>query len=136
MTNYYIDDSVLRHQGVKGMKWGVRKDKTRGLKARSQRAREQYVESVMFRRNRSRNALNSGSARKAFLKGGLLGVAAVKSKRFNEVMNKRLDSADALDKQALSDLKAGKRNASTFIIKYATFNPVDLALVNVRDRNR
>ena len=136
MTNYYMDDSVLRHFGVKGMKWGVRKDKTRGLKARSQRASEQYVESVMFQRNRARNALNSGSARKAFLNGGLLGVAAVKSKRFNEVMNKRLDSADALDKQALSDLKAGKRNASTFIIKYATFNPVDLALVNVRDRNR
>ena len=136
MTNYYMDDSVLRHQGVKGMKWGVRKDKTRGLKSRSQRASEQYVERVMFQRNRTRNALNSGSARKALLKSGPLGVAAVKSKRFNEVLNKRLDSADALDKRSLSDLKAGKRNVSTFILKYATFNPVDLALVNVRDRNR
>ena len=136
MTNYYVDDSVLRHHGVNGMKWGVRKDKTRGLKARSQRASEQYVERAMFQRNRTRNALNSGSARKALLNAGPLGVAAVKSKRFNEILNKRWDSADALDKQALSDLKAGKRNASTFIIKYAKFNPVDLALVNVRDRNR
>lgn len=136
MTNYYMDDSVLRHFGVKGMKWGVRKDKTRGLKARSQRASEQYVERVTFQRNRTRNALNSGSASKAFLNGGLLGVAAVKSKKFNEILNKGWDSADALDKQSLSDLKAGKRNVSTFILKYATFNPVDLALVNVRDRNR
>ena len=51
-------------------------------------------------------------------------------------MNKSWDSSDALDKQALSDLKAGKRNVSTFVLKYATFNPVDLALVNARDRNR
>ena len=136
MTNYYVDDSVLRHQGVKGMKWGVRKDKTRGLKPRSQRASEQYVESVMSKRNRTRNVINSGSARKAFLRSGPLGVAAVKSKRFNESLNKRLDLGDALDKQSLSDLKAGKRNVSTFMLKYATFNPVDLALVNVRDRNR
>ena len=136
MTNYYVDDSVLRHQGVKGMKWGVRKDKTRGLKARSQRASEQYVERAMFERNRTRNAINSGSASKALLRSGPLGVAAVKSKRFNEIMNKRWDLADALDKQSLSDLKAGKRNVSTFMIKYATLNPVDLALVNVRDRNR
>ena len=136
MTNYYVDDSVLRHFGVKGMKWGVRKDKTRGLKARSQRASEQYVERVMFERNRTRNAINSGSARKALLRSGPLGVAAVKSKRFNEIMNKSWDSSDAMDKQSLSDLKAGKRNASTFIIKYYTFNPVDLALVNSRDSNR
>ena len=136
MTNYYVDDNTLRHFGVKGMKWGVRKDKTRGLKARRQRASEQYVERVTFQRNRTRNALNSGRAGKAFLEAGPLGVAAVKSKRFNEILNKRWDSADALDKQSLSDLKAGKRNASTFIIKYATVNPVDLALVNVRDRNR
>lgn len=136
MTNYYVDDNTLRHQGVKGMKWGVRKDKTRGLKARSQRASEQYVERAMFQRNRTRNTLNSGSARRALLYAGPLGVAAVKSKRFNEIMNKSWDSSDALDKQSLSDLKAGKRNASTFILRYATFNPVDLALVNVRDRNR
>ena len=136
MTNYYMDDSALRHHGVKGMKWGVRKDKIRGLKARSQRASEQYVERAMFERNRTRNAINSGSARKALLRSGPLGVAAVKSKRFNEIMNKSWDSSDAMDKQSLSDLKAGKRNASTFIIKYYTFNPVDLALVNSRDSNR
>ena len=104
MTNYYMDDSVLRHQGVKGMKWGVRKDKTRGFKARSQRASEQYVESVMFQRKRTRNAINSGSARKAFLRAGPLGMAAVKSKRFNEIMNKRWDTADVMDKQSLSDI--------------------------------
>ena len=26
MVEYYVDDSVLRHYGVQGMKWGVRKD--------------------------------------------------------------------------------------------------------------
>ena len=136
MTNYYMDGSVLRHYGVKGMKWGVRKDKTRGLKARSQRASEQYVERVMLERNRTRNAINSGSASKALLRSGPLGVAAVKSKSFNKILNKGWDSEDARDKQTLSDLKAGKRTVSTFMIKYATLNPVDLALVNVRDRNR
>ena len=136
MTNYYVDDNTLRHFGVKGMKWGVRKDKIRGLKARSQRASEQYVERTMHERNRTRSALNSGSARKAFLRAGPLGVAAAKSKRFNEIMNKSWDSSDALDQQSLNDLKAGKRNVSTFILKYYTFNPVDLALVNSRDRNR
>ena len=136
MTNYYVDDNTLRHFGVKGMKWGVRKDKARGLKARSQRASEQYVERVMLERNRTRNAINSGSASKALLNAGPLGVAAVKSKRFNEILNKGWDSEDARDKQTLSDLKAGKRTVSTFMIKYATLNPVDLALVNVRDRNR
>ena len=136
MTNYYMDDSALRHFGAKGMKWGVRKDKTRGFKARSQRASEQHVERVMFERNRLRNAANSGSASKAFLEAGLFGVAAVKSKRFNEFLNKGWDSEDARDKQTLSDLKSGKSTVSAFMIKYATFNPVDLALVNVRDRNR
>ena len=136
MTNYYVDDNTLRHFGVKGMKWGARKDKARGLKARSQRASEQYVERVMLERNRTRNAINSGSASKALLRSGPLGVAAVKSKSFNKILNKGWDSEDARDKQTLSDLKAGKRTVSTFMIKYATLNPVDLALVNVRDRNR
>ena len=136
MTNYYVDDNTLRHFGVKGMKWGVRKDKTRGLKARSQRASEQHVERAMFERNRTRNTLNSGSASKAFLHSGLFGVAAVESKSFNKILNKGWDSEDARDKQTLSDLKSGKSTVSAFMVKYATFNPVDLALVNVRDRNR
>ena len=136
MTNYYVDDNTLRHFGVKGMKWGVRKDKIRGLKARSQRASEQYIERVTLQRNCTRNALNSGRAGKAFLEAGLFGVAAVESKSFNKILNKGWDSEDARDKQTLSDLKSGKSTVSAFMIKYAAFNPVDLALVNVRDRNR
>ena len=127
--------SELYHYGVKGMKWGVQK-KTTGLKARGQRASEQRLERVIARRSRLRETINGGDAGKALRKVGLLGVAAVKSKRFNAIMNEKIDRAEAIDQKTLSDLKAGKQTADTFVNKFAAFNVVDLAMVNARDRDR
>ena len=128
-------NNELMHYGVRGMKWGVQK-KTTGLKARGQRAGEQYLERGMARRSRFRETINGGDAGKALRKVGLLGVAAIKSKRFNAIMNEKIDRAEAIDQKTLSDLKAGKQTADTFVNKFAAFNVVDLAMVNVRDRDR
>ena len=128
-------NNELMHYGVRGMKWGVQK-KTTGLKARGQRAGEQRLERVIARRSRLRETINGGGAGKALRKVGLLGVAAVKSKRFNAIMNEKIDRAEAIDQKTLSDLKAGKQTADTFVNKFAAFNVVDLAMVNVRDRDR
>ena len=106
-------NNELMHHGVKGMKWGVQK-KTTGLKARGQRASEQRLERVIARRSRLRETINGGDAGKALLKAGLSGVAAVKSKRVNAIMNEKIDRADAIDQKTLSDLKAGKQTADTF----------------------
>ena len=128
-------NNELMHYGVRGMKWGVQK-KTTGLKARGQRASEQRLERVIARRSRLRETINGGDAGKALRKVGLLGVAAVKSKRLNAIMNEKIDRAEAIDQKTLSDLKAGKQTADTFVNKFSAFNVVDLAMVNVRDRDR
>ena len=128
-------NNELMHYGVRGMKWGVQK-KTTGLEARGQRAGEQRLERVIARRSRLRETINGGDAGKALRKLGLLGVAAIKSKRFNAIMNEKIDRAEAIDQKTLSDLKAGKQTADTFVNKFAAFNVVDLAMVNVRDRDR
>ena len=128
-------NNELMHYGVRGMKWGVQK-KTTGLKARGQRASEQRLERVIARRSRLRETINGRDAGKALRKVGLLGVAAVKSKRFNAIMNEQFDKAEAIDQKTLSDLKAGKQTTDTFIIKYAAVSVVDLAMVNARDRDR
>ena len=144
MTAYYIDESVLEHRGVKGMKWGVRRSnpsggadrvKTTGLKARNVRAKEQYIERVMSSRDKIRGAVNSGSALKGFAKAGVLGVAAVKSPKFREKMNKVWDNADAMDRQKLSNIRSGKKTFDNLAIQM-NVSVLDLVMVNRRDRNR
>ena len=65
-------NNELMHYGVKGMKWGVQK-KTTGLKARGQRASEQYVERVIARRSRLRETINGGGRRQGASKSWSFG---------------------------------------------------------------
>ena len=157
ITNYHIDEDTLQHYGVKGMKWGVVKDVAKGglvglaakkhsekrrasgrmtLGQRHKRAREQYIERTIAQRTKVRNDMNSGSAARGFKRAGLLGVAAVKSERFNKHMNKQWDTADSMDRATLQNIKSGKKSADNIIIGIVTANPIDLALVGRRDRNK
>lgn len=51
-------------------------------------------------------------------------------------MNKRWNTADAMDRATLRNIKSGKLTADNLIIGIATANPIDLALVGRRDRGK
>ena len=132
----HYDEDTLVHFGVKGMKWGVRRENRMSIGQRHKRAKEQLIERTMAQRTKVRNDINSGSAARGFKRAGLLGVAAVKSERFNKHMNKQWNTADAMDRATLRNIKSGKLTADNLIIGIATANPIDLALVGRRDRGK
>lgn len=90
MNNYYISSSnnELYHYGIKGMKWGVRKEQYKAMNRHQRKAtREKYYQTTEGKKYKvSRNAIIG-----TVLGGPLVGVAAglVTAKR-NGLLQKRV----------------------------------------------
>lgn len=61
MTNYYVDESVLQHYGVKGMKWGVKKAAINA----SQGFRNRMARNDQMFREKTNSMLTSNAKQKA-----------------------------------------------------------------------
>ena len=153
MTAYYIDESILEHHGVKGMKWGVVKDDAKtvvksgliglaikkddqkrvkaGLAPREQRAQTQRLERKIAKREEKNRAFKEDSIVKNTLKYGLAPTLLGKTK----LMQNHRKLWNAADKQTIKAINSGKKNINTRINKLRTTS-LDVALVNVRDKTR
>ena len=167
----HYDEDTLVHFGVKGMKWGVRKDpdsgrppsgykpsrsekkaarvqtkadnraalnKKFGAKegvnlSRTDKAMITKIDDGAVSRNNARKDFAYGaSGAKAFLKAGPIGLAAVKSKKFNDAMLKNWDQADKYDQDAKARIQSGKKNTNDKLASLMNVSVVDLIGANQR----
>ena len=165
----HYDEDTLVHFGVKGMKWGVRKDPDSGrppsgykpshsekkaarvqIKAdkrdalnkkfgakegvnlsRTDKAMITKIDDYAVTRERTRKTFEYGaSGSKAFLYGGPLGLAAVKSKRMNDAMQKQLDVAAKLDGDMKARIQAGKKTTTDKLASLMSVSVLDIAGAN------
>ena len=165
----HYDEDTLVHFGVKGMKWGVRKDpdsgrtpsgykpsrsekkaarvqakadnraalnKKFGAKegvnlSRTDKAMITKIDDLSVVRERTRENFKYGaSGSKAFLYGGPLGLAVVKSKRMNDAMKKQWDAAAKYDRDAKARIQAGKKTAKDKFASRMNVSVLDIAGAN------
>ena len=167
----HYDEETLVHFGVKGMKWGVRKDPGSGrppsdykpshsekkaarvqIKAdkrdalnkkfgakegvnlsRTDKAMITKIDDFAVFRDRTRETFGYGaSGSKAFLYGGPLGLAVVKSKRMNDAMQKRWDVAAKLDGDMKARIQTGKKTTQDKVATLMSVSLLDIAGANKR----
>ena len=167
----HYDEDTLVHFGVKGMKWGVRKDPDSGRstsdykpsrsekKAARVQAKSDYRTAMnkkfgakdgvnlsrkdkamitkiddyaVARNNARKDFAYGGSGAKAFLKAGPLGLAAVKSKKFNDLLQKNWDQMAKFDQDAKARIQAGKKTTTDKLASLMSVSVLDIAGANKR----
>ena len=160
----HYDEDTLVHFGVKGMKWGVRKDPDSGRPpsgykpshsekkaakrdalnrkfgakegvnlSRTDKAMITKIDDFAVFRDRTRETFGYGaSGSKAFLYGGPLGLAVVKSKRMNDAMQKRWDVAAKLDGDMKARIQTGKKTTEDKVATLMSVSLLDIAGANKR----
>ena len=123
MVEYYVDDSVLRHYGVQGMKWGVRKDvgATRSEWRTARKDAKEFTQAKMFygegagtRRKLIKAKVNQRAAAPGYKKAFDYHVE-------NTNMAKRSDQARGQRKRATATATTVKTGRG--LINYANGNP-------------
>lgn len=87
---------------------------------------------AVVRNNERKNFAYGGSGAKAFLKAGPLGLAAVKSKKFNDVLQKSWDRTAKYDQDAKARIQSGKKNTNDKLASLMNVSVVDLIGANQR----
>ena len=113
MSNYILTDTgELYHFGVKGMKWGVRRN--RNISGRIKGIREKGRDMVKKGRNKIENYKNANTTKKyatrtAIGAAAVIGSSLVTSAAVMHMVNKgRMKGAIALAKMAKFSINAGK----------------------------
>ena len=165
----HYDEDTLVHFGVKGMKWGVRKDpdsgrppsgykpsrsekkaarvqtkadnraalnKKFGAKegvnlSRTDKAMITKIDDNAVYLDRLRKTFGYGaSGSKALLYGGPIGLAVVKSKRMNRVMQKQWDNVEKSDGDMKARIQAGKKTTEDKFVALMSVSLLDIAGAN------
>ena len=165
----HYDEDTLVHFGVKGMKWGVRKDPGSGrppsdykpsrsekkaarvqIKAdkrdalnkkfgakegvnlsRTDKAMITKIDDNAVYLDRLRKTFGYGaSGSKALLYGGPIGLAVVKSKRMNRVMQKQWDNVEKSDGIMKARIQAGKKTTEDKFVALMSVSLLDIAGAN------
>ena len=101
--------------------------------SRSDKAMITKIDDLSVVRERTRENFKYGaSGSKAFLYGGPLGLAVVKSKRMNDAMQKRWDVAAKYDRDAKARIQAGKKTAEDKFAALMSVSVLDIAGANKR----